>query len=80
MPTPSLSGPVQPRLFCDNCNRSFRRPQDMARHRYDSIRSRRTAAERVNSGIMYSICGRTFSRCQDLSRHKCLRTVNDGIN
>ena len=40
MPTPSLSELVQPRLFCDNCNQFFRRPQDMARHRYDSIRSR----------------------------------------
>jgi len=60
MPTPSLSELVQPRLFCDNCNRSFRRPQDMAKHRCDSIRSRQTAAERINSGIMCSICGRTF--------------------
>ena len=66
-------------VVCDNCNRSFRRPQDMARHRCDSIRSRQTVAERINSVIMCSICGRTFSRRQDLSLHKCLPTVNDGI-
>ena len=57
MPTSSLSELVQPWLFCDNCNQSFRRPQDMARHRCDSIRSIQTAAEKINSGIMCSICG-----------------------
>jgi len=76
VPSPSLSEPVQPRLFCGNCNQSFRRPRDMARHKCDSIRSRRTAAW-SNSVIMCSICGRTF---RILSRHKCLPTMNDGIN
>jgi len=52
----------------------------MVRYRCDNIRSRRRAAERINSGIMCSTCGRTFSRRQDLSRHKCLPNVNDGIN
>ena len=60
IPTPSLSELVQLWLFCDNCNWSIRRPQDMARHRCDSIRSRQTAAKRINSGIMCSICGRTL--------------------
>jgi len=42
MPSPSLSVPVQLQLFCGQCSRFFRRPQDMARHRCDSIRSRHT--------------------------------------
>ena len=80
VPSPSLSEPVQLQLFCDNRKRSFRRPQDMARHRCDKIRSKRTAAEGSNTVIMCSICGRTLRRRQDLSRNKCLPTVNDGIN
>ena len=53
VPSPSLSEPVQPRLFCDRCNQSFRGPQDMARHMCDSIRSRQTVAESSNSVIMW---------------------------
>lgn len=43
----ALTAALHPRLtllFCDTCKRHFRRPQDMARHRCDSVRSRITAA------------------------------------
>ena len=47
--SPSLAAePVQQqRFYCDTCNRYFRRAQDMARHRCDSIRSRRAAGTGV---------------------------------
>ena len=43
--SPSLAAePVQQqRFYCDMCNQCFRRAQDMARHRCDSIRSRHAA-------------------------------------
>jgi len=59
VPSPSLSVPVQPQLFCGQCNRFFRRLQDMARHRCDSIRSRQTAGS-SNSVIVCSICHKSF--------------------
>jgi len=34
---------MQLQLFCDQCNRYFRRPQNTAKHRCDSIRSRCTS-------------------------------------
>ena len=47
--SPSLAAePVQQqRFYCDTCTQYFRRAQDMAKHRCDSIRSRRAAGTSI---------------------------------
>jgi len=74
--SPSLSESVQPRLFCDGCQRHFRKTEDMARHRCDSVRSRCTAGISGNT-MVCSTCHQTFRRHQDLARHECALAGDD---
>ena len=46
-PTLAAEPVQQQRFYCDMCTRYFRRAQDMAKHRCDSIRSRCAAGTSI---------------------------------
>ena len=74
-------------IVCDTCRRSFRRRQDIARHkcqRTRDVRSQATPhtgsvrrpsrAEATTAQLVCGICKRSFRRRQDIARHKCQTT------
>ena len=69
-------------FVCDTCHRSFRRRQDIARHKCQRTRDKGrqviprgdddcSRAVGATGQLVCNTCGRSFRRKNDISRHKC---------
>ena len=83
----SETAPPSALFLCDICHRSFRRRQDITRHRCQRTRDKRrqvilpvdetrqcSRATVITDQLVCDMCGRLFRRKQDITRHKCQTT------